>query len=259
MYRTAGLGCLPGITHLALPRLQADVTVAAPRHVDLRPRPQTPPIGDQKNLGSCTAWAVEALARYVYSLLGYRHNYQGSALFIYFNERLLMHTVQSDSGASIDTALEAMTKYGRPDEHWWPYDVGMFALVPTQDAYRNAVKHTAHTTLVVDPVALAIKQSVAQGYPVDFGFAVYASFLSGETAATGKVRIPSASEDFEGGHSCCIWGYDDDLMVYDQVGAWIVRNQWGAQWGDQGYFYLPYEYTQHNRLAWDFRTIRQQS
>lgn len=37
-------------------------------------------------------------------------------------------------------------------------------------------------------------------------------------------------------HAVMIVGYNTSATGQDY---WIVRNQWGTQWGDQGYFYLP--------------------
>jgi C1A family cysteine protease len=45
-------------------------------------------------------------------------------------------------------------------------------------------------------------------------------------------------------------GYDDAKQVY------IIRNSWGAGWGDKGYFYMSYAYMHNPDLASDFWTIR---
>ena len=39
-------------------------------------------------------------------------------------------------------------------------------------------------------------------------------------------------------HAVVIVGWDDDMC--SGQGGWIVKNSWGAGWGDDGYFYIPY-------------------
>lgn len=47
-------------------------------------------------------------------------------------------------------------------------------------------------------------------------------------------------------HAVAIVGWDDNYSADNFAttppgnGAWIVRNSWGANWGDEGYFYLSY-------------------
>jgi len=45
-------------------------------------------------------------------------------------------------------------------------------------------------------------------------------------------------------------GYNDTKKRF------IVRNSWGTQWGQQGYFTLPYDYFTDGNLSSDFWTIR---
>lgn len=47
-------------------------------------------------------------------------------------------------------------------------------------------------------------------------------------------------------HRVCIVGWDDNYSKHNFLitppgdGAWIVKNSWGSDWGDKGYFYLSY-------------------
>ncbi len=45
-------------------------------------------------------------------------------------------------------------------------------------------------------------------------------------------------------------GYDDTSQSF------VVRNSWGAGWGQQGYFTMPYAYLTSVRLARDFWMIK---
>jgi C1A family cysteine protease len=84
---------------------------------------------------------------------------------------------------------------------------------------------------------LASRQTIA------IGFYVYKSFETPNPQ--GVVPMPNkAAEKLLGGHGVLICGYDDDRSV------WIVRNQWGEQWGDHGYCYMPYGYESIWMEAW---------
>jgi C1A family cysteine protease/PKD repeat protein len=48
-------------------------------------------------------------------------------------------------------------------------------------------------------------------------------------------------------HAVILAGWDDNYETPIGKGAWIVKNQWGADWADTGYFYISYEDTQINK------------
>lgn len=52
-----------------------------------------------------------------------------------------------------------------------------------------------------------------------------------------------------GGHAVLAVGYDDTASQF------IVRNSWGADWGDRGYCRMPYDYLANRDLSDDFWTI----
>ena len=44
----------------------------------------------------------------------------------------------------------------------------------------------------------------------------------------------------ESNHTVLIVGWDDDLSHAGGAGGWIVKNSWGTEWGDNGYFTIAY-------------------
>ena len=72
---------------------------ALPPSVDLRSH--CPPVYDQGQLGSCTANAIAAAMQFDRMKQKQKPEFIPSRLFIYYNERVMEGTVDSDSGAMI--------------------------------------------------------------------------------------------------------------------------------------------------------------
>src|SRR5439155_22361636 len=88
------------------PRLQL---TALPQSIDLRK--QCPPVYDQGQLGSCTANAIAAAIEFDRLKQGLK-DFTPSRLFIYYNERVMEHTVKSDAGAAIRDGIKSVAKKG---------------------------------------------------------------------------------------------------------------------------------------------------
>lgn len=247
---------------------QRDYTYAAPTGaaskitptVDLRA--QCPPVYDQGQIGSCTANAIAAALEFDMLKQGLEA-YTPSRLFIYYNERVIEHTVQQDSGAQIRDGIKSVAAQGDCPETEWPYDdtpadseTNLFpkgakaATRPPKECYSHAFKHKALSYSTVSQNLADMKGCLADRYPFVFGFTVYESFESEAVAKSGNVPMPQASEKVIGGHAVLAVGYDDEDHLF------ICRNSWGEGWGDAGYFYIPYAYLLDDNLADDFWTIR---
>ena len=171
-------------------------------------------------------------------------------MFIYYNERVIEHTVDSDSGAQIRDGVKSVHKLGAPPETDWPYDINQFSQKPPEQAYTDAKNYQAILYQRVTPTLGQLKGCLASGYPFVFGFTVYESFESQEMANTGHLGMPGTGEKQLGGHAVLAVGYEDSSQTF------IVRNSWGADWGIKGYFTMPYPYLLQGTLASDFWTIR---
>jgi C1A family cysteine protease len=225
------------------------VVAALPPSVDLRvqcPRQ----IYDQGQLGSCTANAIAAALEFDLLKQGLT-DFMPSRLFIYYNERVIEGTVKSDSGAMIRDGIKTVAKQGVCTEELWKYDIAEFAVKPPARCYQAAVKNRVLSYQRVPQSLTSIKGCLAHGYPVVFGFQVYESFESQHVAKTGVVPLPATTEELLGGHAVLAVGYDDASARF------LVRNSWGPEWGQGGYFTMPYPYLTERNLSSDFWAVMQ--
>jgi len=233
--------------HIYDPTRLGAVPPTLPAVVDLRPGCSA--IEDQDQLGSCTGNAIAGLIEYLDRKAN--KNLEVSRLFIYYQERLLEGTVNYDSGAYIRDGIKAVNLYGAPLESLWPYTIGRFATRPTTAAYTDAAKRKVGAYQRVTNFA-GVKTALAQGYPVVAGFTVYESFEGNANNTTGMMPYPNtATEQVLGGHAVAIVGYNDNL----NGGRFICRNSWGTNWGDRGYFYMPYDVIRNTSMSSDFWII----
>jgi C1A family cysteine protease len=223
-----------------------EVLTKLPKKVDLRSK--MPAVYDQGQLGSCTANAIGAAFEFEQVKQGQK-DFMPSRLFIYYNERAMEGTVDTDSGAMIRDGMKAVAKVGVCAETTWPYDIPKFTEKPPKKAYDEATKHQALVYRRVLPNLHQMQGCLASGYPFVFGFSVYESFMSPEVAKTGEVPLPPRGEQLIGGHAVVAVGYDDAIQRF------IVRNSWGDGWGIKGYCTMPYGYLTDPQLARDFWAI----
>lgn len=229
---------------------QATPLKVIPPSIDLRN--YCSPIEDQGNLGSCTGCAIAGQIE----LINRKTNktFDISKLFIYYQERVYEGTVRWDAGAYIRDGLKAVNQVGAPLETIWPYIESRFAMKPSTAAYTDAGRRK----VVGYAKCLnftAVKNALAAGNPVTVGFYVYDSFEGPQCTNTGVMPYPNtATEQFLGGHAVCLVGYNDNFRNTGQ-GYFIARNSWGTSWGDNGYFYMPYQVIQNTTMSSDFWMI----
>jgi C1A family cysteine protease len=223
-----------------------EVLASLPKKLDLRSK--MPKVYDQGHLGSCTANAIGAAFEFDQIQSG-GPDFMPSRLFIYYNERAIEGSVDSDSGAMIRDGIKSIAKLGVCDEETWPYDITRFMEKPPKPAYREAATHQATVYRRLMGNLHQMQGCLASGYPFVFGFSVYESFLEDEVARTGEVPLPPRGEQLIGGHAVVAVGYDDGIQRF------VVRNSWGPKWGMRGYCTMPYGYLTDPQLARDFWAI----
>lgn len=215
-----------------------------PKKVDLRKHCSK--VENQMELGSCTGQALAGNMEFLDKKIDGAY-VDVSRLFIYYNERKIEGTINEDSGAYIRDGIKSLKRWGVCEEKLLPYDISLFKQEPSPECYKQALNRRISVYQRIRDVSGMIA-CLAEGYPIVFGIAIYESFESDEVEKTGIVPMPGRYETMIGGHAVMAVGHDTKERRF------IVRNSWGAEWGQSGYFTLPFKYVE--KLGDDFWVIK---
>ncbi|MFI9271360.1 C1 family peptidase [Kitasatospora sp. NPDC052896] len=219
-------------THTALAphALAADL----PASVDLSN--YLPSVGDQGQVGSCVAWAID------YSAIGIMEGEQGIKGAPHAPMYTYAQIAQGDDqGSYAYQHFDILTTQGLDTKaDYWQGDFD-YTTQPDANETANAAnwKLSGYTALDTgDALVNEVKSSLAQGEPVVFAFEVYQSLedIDASTAANYSY-YPTDSElagQPLGGHEVAIVGYNDQGVK--------IANSWGSSWGDNGYFTVPWKF-----------------
>ncbi len=207
---------------------------------------------NQGSLGSCSAHG----SAFVYVFEQLKQNnvnpIMPSRLDIYYKSRAAMNKILEDSGASISGAIASLLQNSICIEKEWVYDVSKYQQVPPVSQYGTIFKGLTSERIDLsddvtqDAVVHQLKSALLSGHPFIFGFMVSASFESEQTKRTGIMPMPQPGEANRGGHCGVGIGYDDSKQ------AFLIRNSWGLNWGQEGNYYMPYAFIADKTKTFDF-------
>lgn len=182
----------------------------------------TTPIRDQKQCGSCVAFATVALIES--NLEIFRRN---PDLKTDLSEADLFFRGCGNCcsrGWYYNSALVYAQQSGIPDEACFPYDSDQLKSCP--DREKRIIKIDNWKTLLS---ASQAKEWLVTRGPLMTGMNVYEDFYY----YYGGI-YKEAYGGYMADHAICIVGYND------AQGYWICKNSWGVDWGENGWFKIGY-------------------
>lgn len=150
-------------------------------------------------------------------------------------------------GWNANAAANFLLRSGVPDAACFPYTSGsngqdVACRLTCADVAKRTTRIARFSTPTQSTVNVnAVKQALLRG-PVLTTMNVYSDFFY-----YGGGVYHHVTGDYVAGHAVSIVGWDDDER------AWIVRNSWGRNWGDHGYFRIDWnDVSGVGRSSWSF-------
>jgi hypothetical protein len=189
-----------------------------------------PPVRDQRQRGTCLAFAVTAAHELSRSRPAIPDDLSEEAL--YWGCKRVEGNWRS--GTTFTSAAVAINRYGQPLEATWPYEPtrpdGVAYKPPSppgKDWFTSELRHVN-----ADPGDL--RTVLDGGDPIALGLTVFDTFFVPDT--DGRIREPAAGSPARGRHAV--------LAVGHQATEILIRNSWGTTWALGGYAWISDGYVQ---------------
>lgn len=204
--------------------------------------PSVERIDDQYRQGSCVAQTLQKFIEVSYMRAGISINL--AAQYLYYPIRKLSNTLESIRGGGYAAVCgQVMEEWGCCLEETWPYDQAMDGVEPSlaaQEQARSMFPPGSTEFKRVDGL-LDIKRKLHLGMPVMITLFVHPEMLTlgnNWRTHTWDITVP-----YIGLHEVLIIGCGSNRL--------LCVNSWDGDWGDGGFFGIPYEYLTSGKLLVD--------
>lgn len=221
-------------------KLKYNNKIPLPTWIDLRSNASCPDVLNQGNLNTSTVNAVSNAIRF-WLRKENKKEYQPSRLYMYYYAR----QIENDNGVRLRDIMKAIKKFGICSESKWPYDESKINDKPDDDIikeYSLNFKYYSIKNKIKD-----LKQALSFGYPIVFMMSVFENFVNEKVKTTGIVSLPKKRKNPKEFISVCMYGFRDSSDMF------ICMNSVGKEWGERGFFYLPFKYVE--KYCYDFWAI----
>ena len=196
----------------------------------------TPP-RNQKSCGSCWAFAMTgALESYVLR----KENKPGTDLDLSEQVYISCSSAGSCKGGAIFPRF--LAREGLPLESAYPYTAANGSCSAASPGWEKTAYKISDWG-VVWPLESKIKAALAHYGPLPTSMLVYEDFMHYKSGVYSRVSGKPV-----GGHAVLIVGYNDQDQCF------IVKNSWGPNWGEGGFFRIAYS-EMHSRVIFGLSTV----
>lgn len=218
-----------------------------------------PPVGSQRDTGSCVAWAttyynLSTIYNMTFGITSYRdkaaHSFDPWFTYSFVN-RFANQSSDCDDGLFVSDAFKFLTNIGGKKLFLPPYDMSCNYSISESNfdviqRFLNPYKISKIEKEIAydwDPYNYPLSQDIVNkvkteigkySYPVVAGFTNYSSSTLYNVGSSG-IWYPRYTKG-SGGHAMTIVGYDDTF----NGGSFRIVNSWGRDWGDDGYAWIRY-------------------
>ncbi len=198
---------------------------------------QMPPVGDQGQQGSCTAWAIGYYMKTHYEYL--EHHWNDSTSSHEFSPAFIYNQINggADQGSGFSDAFSLLNDQGCASLADCSYNQNDYTTWPSESAYARAIQYrdsSSHWFYMTDTNGIKkVKARIDSGYTTVIGISVYSNFDYIEDYGY-KYCVADTYGGDRGGHALCIVGYNDTLTTNDGKGAFRIINSWGTGWANPG-------------------------
>ncbi len=228
-----------------------------PRRVDLRElfEDESWKVHDQGEYNTSSVFASMGLIEF-FERISHDREIVPSYAYLYSMSRRIADA-QGDCGVPLRNCFRALRRFGVPPERYWPYDAAHLSGEPldpflfsfSRDFARVSYVRVSSPKRSGKKSLRAVRSMLAAGFAVACGFAT-----PNRLPDDGDVPYRPDVHEITTGQAVLLIGYDDLRRIGAETGALLFRNSWGAEWGADGYGWLPYSYVTQ-RLAGDFWTL----